>query len=153
MSNTAALVMLITTQTLGFGFAGLVHDILVRPVSMVYPANLVTCSLFHTLHGDRHGTLTKKRLSVFNVVFVAIFAYQFLPSLIAPTLSSMALLCWINNQSSGMRVLSSGYKGFGLLNFSLDWNAIGASGPLFTPWVCHPLSCMPSFGQRVMAWS
>lgn len=134
LSNPAALVLLITTQTLGFGFAGMVHDILVRPVAMIYPSNLVTCSLFYTLHGDRHGWLTRARLRFFNVAFVAVFLYQFLPSLLTPTLASVAVLCLVNNQSNTLRVLSSGYRGLGLLNFSFDWNAIGASGPLFTPW-------------------
>jgi len=51
-----------------------------------------------------------------------------------PTLSSIALLCLVNNKSNTFRVLSSGYKGFGLPNISLDWNAISTSGPLYQPW-------------------
>ncbi|CAG8434781.1 8743_t:CDS:10 [Scutellospora calospora] len=30
--------------------------------------------------------------------------------------------------------MGSGYHGLGILNFSLDWNAIGQPGPLYTPW-------------------
>jgi hypothetical protein len=51
-----------------------------------------------------------------------------------PSLSSIAILCLINNKSNTFRVLSSGYKGFGLPNISLDWNAISTSGPLYQPW-------------------
>jgi hypothetical protein len=51
-----------------------------------------------------------------------------------PTLSSIAVLCMVNNSSKAFRVLSSGYKGFGLFNISLDWNAISSSGPLYQPW-------------------
>ncbi|WFC95207.1 hypothetical protein MBRA1_001854 [Malassezia brasiliensis] len=32
------------------------------------------------------------------------------------------------------QILSSGYRGFGILNFSFDWNVVGSSGPLFQPW-------------------
>ena len=51
MSHVSSLVLLLSTQTLGFGFAGLVHRLLVKPVAMIYPGTLVTTSLFYTLHG------------------------------------------------------------------------------------------------------
>ncbi|WFD02369.1 hypothetical protein MOBT1_001051 [Malassezia obtusa] len=120
MSAIPALTLLITTQVIGFGFAGLVYDLLVRPPSMVYPSTLVTVSLFNTLH-DTESSLTRKRMRFFLLVFGGIVLYQFLPTTLFPTLSSIA-------------ILSSGYRGFGILNFSLDWNVVGASGPLFQPW-------------------
>lgn len=82
MSNTSSLVLLLTTQTLGFGFAGLVHNILVKPVAMIYPSSLVTTSLFYTLHGTG-SKLTKVRLRFFIVIFVAIFVSQTFESLLA----------------------------------------------------------------------
>jgi OPT oligopeptide transporter protein len=72
MSLPSSLVLLITTQTLGFGFAGLVHNILVKPVAMIYPGSLVTTSLFHTLHGAG-SKLTRVRLRFFTIVFFAIY--------------------------------------------------------------------------------
>lgn len=69
--------------------------------------------------------------------------YQFLPALIAPTLSSIAVLCLIDNRNSTFRILSSGYHGLGFLNISLDWNAAGMTGPLYQPWV-RP-SNLPTF--------
>lgn len=61
------------------------------------------------------------------------FLWQFLPTVVWPTLTSIAVLCLINNQSWVLRTLGSGYDGFGFLNFSLDWSVIGYSGALFTP--------------------
>ena len=52
MSVIPSLTLLITTQVIGFGFAGLVYNLLVRPPSMVFPSALVTVSLFNTLHDD-----------------------------------------------------------------------------------------------------
>lgn len=49
--------------------------------------------------------------------FLGIFSWQFLPAVIFPTLTSIATLCLINNQSLVMRILGSGYDGFGLLDF------------------------------------
>lgn len=133
MGILPSLALLLTTQILGFGFAGLVHDLLVKPVAMIFPGTLVTCTMFNTLHAQRNVD-TKARLQFFAMAFVAIFLYQFLPSLFMPTLSSMALLCFVDNRNKAFRVLSSGYKGFGLPNISLDWNAVSTSGPLYQPW-------------------
>ncbi|WFC99208.1 hypothetical protein MYAM1_001952 [Malassezia yamatoensis] len=132
MSALPALTLLITTQVIGFGFAGLVYDLLVRPPAMVYPSTLVTVSLFNTLH-DTESSLTRRRMRFFMMVFAAIFVYQFLPTTLFPTLSSIALLCYVHC-SRITQILSSGYRGFGILNFSLDWNVAGSSGPLFQPW-------------------
>lgn len=129
----SSITLLLTTQTLGFSFAGLVHDLLVKPVAMIFPSTLVTTTMFTTLH-DQTSIDMRPRLRFFTMAFIGIFAYQFLPNLFAPTLSSMALLCFLNPGNSAFKTLSSGYKGFGLPNISLDWNAIGTSGPLYQPW-------------------
>ncbi|KAE8214885.1 hypothetical protein CF327_g1737 [Tilletia walkeri] len=153
MSTLASLTLLITTQVLGFGFAGLVQNALVKPPSMIFPSTLVTTSLFYTLHGaggdGRVGASAavsgssalnmRDRLRFFTLVFVATILYQFFPSLIFPTLSSIAVLCLVDNSNRAFRVMSSGFHGFGILNFSLDWTAIGSSGPLYQPWVSHVL--------------
>jgi OPT family small oligopeptide transporter len=68
------------------------------------------------------------------MVFGAAFFYHFLPGFIAPTLSSMALLCWTLKDSPVAQVLGSGMNGMGILNLSLDWSYIGATSPLYTPW-------------------
>lgn len=65
--------------------------------------------------------------------FVGIFSWQFLPAVIFPTLTSIAVLCLINNSSLVMRTLGSGYDGFGLLDLSLDWSVVGGTGALYTP--------------------
>lgn len=132
MGTLPALTLLITTQVLGFGLAGLVHDILVRPPAMIYPSSLVTVSLFNTLHGQ-DSALSTSRMRFFATCFTAVLLYQFLPTVIWPTLSSIAILCLVY-PSRITRVLGSGYHGFGIGNFSLDWNVLGASGPLFQPW-------------------
>lgn len=59
---------------------------------------------------------------------------QFLPSLFFSTLTSVSMLCLINNRSWWMRWLGSGYTGLGMFDFSFDWASVGAVGPLFTPY-------------------
>lgn len=43
-----------------------------------------------------------------------------------PFLYHFALLGVIDNKSSILRTLGSGFYGFGLLNLSFDWNSIGS---------------------------
>jgi hypothetical protein len=73
---------------------------------------------------------------------------QFLPGWLAPSLNSIPLLC-LASSSVSARVLGSGYDGLGFLDFSFDWSAVGASGPLFTPpWA---LACYLG-GMATMLW-
>ncbi|WFD25942.1 hypothetical protein MNAN1_000915 [Malassezia nana] len=132
MSALPSLALLITTQVIGFGFAGLVYDLLVRPPGMVFPGSLVTVSLFNTLH-DQESALTQKRMRFFLLAFAGIYVYQFIPTTLFPTLSSIAVLCFVH-RSRITQILSSGYHGFGIANLSFDWNVLGHSGPLFQPW-------------------
>lgn len=133
MTTIPSILLLLSTQCLGFGMAGLVHNLLIKAPSMIFPSTLVTTSLFHTLHAQE-SVESKRRLRFFIMAFLVVFAYQFGPALMAPTLSSVALLCMFDNRSSILRILGSGYKGLGFLNVSLDWTAVGATGPLFQPW-------------------
>ena len=132
MSVIPSLTLLITTQVIGFGFAGLVYNLLVRPPSMVFPSALVTVSLFNTHHHDV-SLKTQKRMRFFLITFAGIFVYQFMRTTLIPTLSSIAVLCYFH-RSRITQILSSGYKGFGIANLSFDWNVLGNSGPLYPPW-------------------
>lgn len=58
----------------GFGLSGMLQSILVRPLSMVFPRNLVYVTLFHTLH--EKSKITQDKLKFFTLAFVAVFVYQ-----------------------------------------------------------------------------
>ncbi|CAJ0755204.1 1110_t:CDS:10 [Entrophospora sp. SA101] len=88
------ILLLLSTQMIGYGLAGFLRKYLVRPANMLWPSNLVFASLFTTLHGNVNDTRDKLNIVRFG----------------------------------------SGYQGLGFLTFSLDWNAIGQTGPLYTPW-------------------
>jgi hypothetical protein len=47
------ILFVITSQILGYGLAGMMRKFLVWPASMIWPANLVNCALFRTLHNDQ----------------------------------------------------------------------------------------------------
>nr|A0A8J9RIY3.1 RecName: Full=Oligopeptide transporter phomP2; AltName: Full=Phomopsin biosynthesis cluster protein P2 [Diaporthe leptostromiformis]BDA39147.1 oligopeptide transporter [Diaporthe leptostromiformis] len=131
LSSPWAITFLVTTQLTGYGLVGLYRHILVRPPSMYYPGILPTVSLFNAMHGDPRQTASSLR--VFMAIASAAFVYQWLPSFVFPLLSSLPLLCWVGRGSWEAFVLGSGSLGFGLMDFSLDWNYVAFLSPLFTP--------------------
>lgn len=126
-----AIVFLITTQMIGYGFAGLYRDILVRPPKMSYPGVLPNVSLFNAMH--RNPSVTKNSLKFFVIVAVSSFIYQWFPSLIFPLLSSLPLVCYFGHGNWIAYILGSGYSGFGILDFTLDWNYASFFSPLYSP--------------------
>ena len=158
-----SIVLLLTTQCIGFGLAGglysvsspfdiwyetltpgMLQNLLVSTPSMYWPGTLVTVQLFATLYTPSSTSTsianraavreTRDRLKVFMLVGLTAFSYQFLPSLLFPTLTSVAMLCLVDNKSWWLLTFGSGYNGQGLLNFRFEWSSIGSSGPLFTPY-------------------
>lgn len=119
----------------------MLYNLLVARPAMYWPSTLVVVQLFTTLY-DSGSTalstqarqLTRRRLHVFLVIFLCTFIYQFLPMLLFPTLTTVSVLCLIDNSSWWMRTLGGAYTGLGMLNFSFDWSSIGTAGPLYTPY-------------------
>jgi hypothetical protein len=65
---------MLTSQMIGYGFAGIFRDILVRPPSMYYPGVLPNVSLFNAMHCN--PSVTKKSLAFFAYVAVGAFVYE-----------------------------------------------------------------------------
>nr|CAG8445277.1 4059_t:CDS:10 [Entrophospora candida] len=124
--------LLLSTQMIGYGLAGFLRKFLVRPASMLWPSNLVFASLFTTLHGNAKDTRDKLRF--FYIAFTLVFIWQFFPQYMFTLLTSISVLCLIVPMNENIVRFGSGYRGLGFLTFSLDWNSIGQSGPLYTPW-------------------
>lgn len=126
-----AILFLITTQLLGYGFAGLYRDVLVRPPEIYYPGVLPIVNLLNAMH--RNPSITFNAMRFFWVVAVCAFVYQWFPSFFWPMLSSLPILCWAGAGQGITYLMGSGTYGFGLFDVSLDWNYISFFEPLYTP--------------------
>lgn len=105
-----AILFLITTQMIGYGFCGLFRDILVRPPGMYYPGVLPNVSLFNAMHKD--PATTKRSLQFFGIVAACTFAYQWLPTVIMPLLASLPLICYFGHGKWKAFAMGSGTVGF-----------------------------------------
>lgn len=73
--------LILTTQLIGFGMAGVCRRFLVWPAALIWPQNLVFCTLLNTLHAEdddpSEGGVT--RLRFFTYVFGGAFLWYILP--------------------------------------------------------------------------
>ncbi|KAK1273262.1 Oligopeptide transporter 7 [Acorus gramineus] len=137
LSFFVSLVVVMTTQVLGFGWAGMFRRYLVEPAAMWWPHNLVQVSLFRALHEKeerpRGGT---SRNQFFLIAFICSFAYYAFPGYLFQMLTSLSWICWLFPRSVLANQLGSGLHGLGIGTLGLDWSTISSylGSPLASPW-------------------
>ncbi|KAG2694185.1 hypothetical protein I3760_08G129700 [Carya illinoinensis] len=137
MSFLVALLVVITTQVLGFGWAGLFRRYLVEPAAMWWPQNLVQVSLFRALHEkEKRPKDGLTRNQFFLIAFLCSFAYYVFPGYLFPMLTSVSWICWVFPTSILAQQLGSGLHGLGIGALGFDWSSISAylGSPLASPW-------------------
>ncbi|KAK0586235.1 hypothetical protein LWI29_003267 [Acer saccharum] len=132
-----SLLVVFTTQVLGFGWAGIFRRYLVEPAAMWWPANLVQVSLFRALHEkEKRAKGGVTRTQFFLIAFICSFAYYVFPGYLFEMLTSLSWICWIFPTSVLAQQLGSGLYGLGIGALGLDWSTISAylGSPLASPW-------------------
>ncbi|PTD02022.1 Glutathione transporter 1 [Fusarium culmorum] len=123
------LLLTISTQILGYGFAGLTRRFLVRPSGMIWPGTLMSAAMFSTLHKQENkpaGGWTISRWKFFYIVWTVSFLFYFLPGLLMPALS------YFNNVV--IANLFGVSSGLGLFPLTFDWAQVTYVGsPLLVP--------------------
>ncbi|KAI8064710.1 OPT family small oligopeptide transporter [Gongronella butleri] len=127
------ILLILTTQLIGFGFAGFLRPYLVYPSVMVFPANLSQMSLFRSLHLKDYNWTGPSRLRWFFYMFSAMFVYYWVPGLFFPVLSFFSWACWIAPNNIVLGQLTSTASGLGLLGLTFDWSTV--TGYLLSPLV------------------
>ncbi|KAF2590926.1 hypothetical protein F2Q70_00039525 [Brassica cretica] len=136
LSFICGLFIVLTTQILGYGWAGVLRRYLVDPVDMWWPSNLAQVSLFRALHEKEHKSKGLTRMQFFLVALGASFLYYALPGYLFPILTFFSWVCWAWPNSITAQQVGSGYHGLGVGAFTLDWAGISAyhGSPLVAPW-------------------
>src|ERR1700710_2069990 len=89
-SPAIGIFLILSTQMLGYGVAGILRKTLVYPSKMFYPANLPTASLLENLHREKDET--KKKMRVFYIAFAVLFCWQAFPTYISRFLTFLSFL-------------------------------------------------------------
>jgi OPT family oligopeptide transporter len=124
-STTVAILLLLSSQLLGYGMAGVLRQSLVYPTKMLWPGTLPLNSLIETLHRDRSEM--KKRFNFFWIIFSVVAVWELFPQYVAPFLTGVSIFCLVNRQSVVFTNIfggSNGNEGLGLLALSFDWQYI-----------------------------
>ncbi|KAF9463568.1 oligopeptide transporter [Collybia nuda] len=140
-----SLVLVLATQLTGFGLAGLCRRFLVWPASMVWPQNLVACTLLNTLHAEDEddgvgmgGSTRGKgmtRYRFFMIVMIGSFFFFFLPGFIFQALSVFSFICWAAPDNVPVNQIFGVRSGLGFSILTFDWTQISWIGsPLMVPW-------------------
>ncbi|KAI3417355.1 uncharacterized protein J3R85_014472 [Psidium guajava] len=138
ISFGASWILIITTQVLGYGWAGLLRKYVVEPAHMWWPSTLVQISLFRTLHEketeqDKAGYRVS-RVKFFVVAMVSSFLWYLVPGFLFQSLASVSWVCWAFPNSVTAQQIGSGLNGLGVGALTLDWSTVASF--LFSPLIC-----------------
>ncbi|XP_048132102.1 oligopeptide transporter 3-like isoform X2 [Rhodamnia argentea] len=136
LSFLCGFLIVLTTQIIGYGWAGLFRKYLVDPVEMWWPSNVAQVALFRALHEKEHKTKGCTRMRFFLIAMAASFAYYALPGYLFMILTFFSWVCWAWPHSMTAQQVGSAYHGLGVGAFTFDWAGISAyhGSPLVTPW-------------------
>ncbi|CAN4092288.1 unnamed protein product [Withania somnifera] len=145
ISFGASWLLIITTQVLGYGWAGLLRKYVVEPAHMWWPSTLVQISLFRALHEKEddddseivNGNRNKRPISrakFFVIALVCSFSWYLFPGYIFQALSSISWVCWAYPNSVTAQQIGSGLNGLGVGAITLDWATVASF--LFSPLIC-----------------
>ncbi|KAG2365998.1 OPT oligopeptide transporter [Suillus spraguei] len=144
-------------KLIGFSIGGILRRFLVQPPSMstnlasfpssiynshlgtVWPANLVTCALFNTLHSKTYagmgtrGGISRERF--FFYAWMCGLLWYLVPGYLFQALSVFSWVCWIAPDNIVVNQMFGYVSGMGMSMVTFDWAQIAYIGsPLATPW-------------------
>ncbi|CDZ98406.1 Sexual differentiation process protein ISP4 [Phaffia rhodozyma] len=133
------IMLVLSTQLIGFSMGGLLRRFLVYPAAMIWPAALVNTALLNTLHsmssggGSYSGSLARDKF-FFRAMFL-MFLWSWFPSYIFTALSTFDWVTWIVKDNTVVDQIFGFDYGLGLSLLTFDWGIISTIGnPLAMPW-------------------
>ncbi|XP_048134738.1 oligopeptide transporter 4-like [Rhodamnia argentea] len=141
ISFFAGWLLIITTQVLGYGWAGLLRKYVVEPAHMWWPSTLVQVSLFRALHEKDDRRMSRAKF--FVIAMICSFSWYVVPGYLFPTITNISWICWAFSKSVTAQQIGSGMQGLGLGALTLDWTAVASF--LFSPLICPFFAIMNVF--------
>lgn len=126
--------LLMSSQLIGYGMAGVLRESLVYPTKMVWPSILPLNTLIQTLHDNKDNT----KFNFFWIMLGITAVWELFPQYVMPVLTGISIFCLANRNSLVFTNLfggTNGNEGLGLLSLCLDWQyvtTLSLSLPLIT---------------------
>ncbi|URE08568.1 oligopeptide transporter [Musa troglodytarum] len=110
-----AMLLVLSVQFLGYGFAGMFMKLLVDSPYMWWPSTLVDVSFYRALHEPEKRAKGKlSRYQFFLIVIIVIFTYSIVPVYLFPSITALSFVCWIWKDSITAQQIGSGFHGLGI---------------------------------------
>lgn len=138
MSPLLTITVLVSSQLIGYGWAGLLRPFLIYSPKTIFPSTLPSVALFKSL--CNYSPEVTEKVSFFKKGFTFTTFYQVIPTYIAPALQAISPWCLTLPQVPAITNLFGGSlvaEGMGLFAFCSDWTLIGGHGPLFIPLIAQ----------------
>ncbi len=127
-----AMLLVITTQCIGFGMAGIVRRFLIWPAAMIWPQTLANAAMMYTLHDHTPSNPAETngwsigRYRYFLYVFTGSFFWYFFPGWIAQGLMYFDWVVWIAPNNVVINQIFGNQNGFGIIPITFDWTLMTA---------------------------
>ncbi|CAI5756014.1 unnamed protein product [Candida verbasci] len=130
--------LILSTNFLGIGLAGIMRKFAVYPIKSIWPTILPTLALNRALLApekkENINGWTISRYYFFFIVFFASFLYYWIPDYLFQALSTFNWMTWIKPDNLNLATITGMATGLGLNPIStFDFNVILMNSPLETP--------------------
>ncbi|KAK6454841.1 oligopeptide transporter protein [Scheffersomyces xylosifermentans] len=140
---TYQILLALSTQFLGFGFALLMKKVCVYPSKALWPTILPTIALNRALMHDKHANNVAygwkiSQFSFFFLVLIASFVYNWIPAYFFKAISQFNWPTWISPNNIHLVNITGSGVGLGLNPLpTFDWNILDAAGCLTIPFYTY----------------
>ncbi|EGV65653.1 hypothetical protein PSN45_003569 [Yamadazyma tenuis] len=132
------ILLMLSTNFLGFGFAGIMRRFAVYPTKSIWPTVLPTCALNAALcrpeKKENINGWTISRYYFFLAAFSFSFVYYWLPEYLMQFLSTFNWITWIKPTNQTLAEITGSVGGLGFNPFpTFDWNILDYNAALTWP--------------------
>lgn len=132
------ILLILSTNFMGFGFAGIIRKFAVYPVRAMWPTILPTLALNRALMmKEKRSSIngwTVSRYKFFFIAFLASFIYFWFPNYLFEALSYFNWLSWIAPENFQLNLVTGFISGLGMNPIpTFDWNIINWNLALTIP--------------------
>lgn len=130
--------LILSTQFIGFGIAGLARHVLVYPIQALWPNNFPILALNRALmRPSRKETINGWSMSAYKffiIFFCGAFLYFWLPGYLFTALSTFNWMTWIKPDNFNLAAITGSASGLGINPIpTFDWTVMNYNYPLVTP--------------------